>query len=57
MALTDTHNTFKIDYKQHMKKHGPFLVYDWSSAKDIEGYKVLFHTLCEIEIRETFRRL
>jgi hypothetical protein len=36
MALTVAHNTVKVDGKEQMKKHGPFLIYDWSSAEDVE---------------------
>ena len=36
MALTAAHNTVKIRDKEQMKKHGPFFIYDWSSASNIE---------------------
>lgn len=36
LALTSAHNTVKIDNKEQMKKHGPFLIYDWTSSIDIE---------------------
>ena len=36
MALTAAHNTVKVDNKEQMKKHGPFLIYDWTSVKDVE---------------------
>jgi len=36
MSLTAAHNTVKVDDKDQMKKHGPFLVYDWTSVKDIK---------------------
>lgn len=92
LALTAAHNTVKIGDREQMKKHGPFLIYDWTSATDvefndnyfegtmkskngyshtrvinkdsvgysiedhvvgdIESYKMLFHTPCEIEKNE-----
>lgn len=92
LALTAAHNTVKIRDKEQMNKHGPFLVYGWSSASDIEfneyhfkgtmiskngyshtrminkesvgysiedhvvgdieDYKILFHTPCEVEKNE-----
>lgn len=36
LALTAAHNTAKIDEKEQMKKFGPFLIYDWTSAQDVE---------------------
>ena len=36
LALTAAHNTVKIGNKEQMKKHGPFLIYDWASAQDVE---------------------
>lgn len=36
MSLTAGHNTAKVDNKEQMKKQGPFLVYDWSSAQNVE---------------------
>ncbi len=36
MALTGAHNTVKINNKEQMKKHGPFLIYDWTYTKDVE---------------------
>jgi hypothetical protein len=36
LALTTAHNTVKIGNKEQMKKHGPFLIYDWASAEDVE---------------------
>lgn len=36
MALTEAHNTIKVDNKEQMKKHGPFLIYNWTHTKDIE---------------------
>ena len=36
LALTAAHNTVKIDDREQMKKHGPFLIYDWTSATDVE---------------------
>nr|WP_312579447.1 heparinase II/III family protein [Sedimentibacter sp.] len=36
MALTAAHNTVIVDKKEQMNKHGPFLIYDWTQAKDIE---------------------
>jgi hypothetical protein len=92
MALTAAHNTVKIDEKEQMKKHGPFLIYDWAYSKDVEfsnnhfegtmiskngyshtrrinkdlngyvvedgvegdleNFKILLHTPCEIEKKE-----
>jgi hypothetical protein len=37
LALTATHNTIKIGDKEQMKKHGPFLIYDWTSATKVES--------------------
>ncbi|QEK13199.1 hypothetical protein FQB35_13475 [Crassaminicella thermophila] len=42
MALTAAHNTVKVDDKEQMKKRGPFLIYDWSKAKDVEFTKERF---------------
>jgi hypothetical protein len=36
LALTAAHNTVKISDKEQMKKHGPFLIYDWTSATEVE---------------------
>ena len=36
LALTDAHNTVKIGEREQMKQHGPFLIYDWTSAIDFE---------------------
>ena len=36
LALTAAHNTVKIDDREQMKKHGPFLIYDWTSATEVE---------------------
>ena len=36
MSLTAAHNTVEIKGKEQMKKHGPFLIYDWTSAKNVE---------------------
>ena len=36
LALTAAHNTVKIGDKEQMKKHGPFLIYDWTSATEVE---------------------
>ncbi len=92
LALTAAHNTVKIRDKEQMNKHGPFLIYGWSCANDIEfteyhfkgtmtskngyshtriinkesvgysiedyvigdieDYKILFHTPCEVEKNE-----
>jgi hypothetical protein len=35
LALTAAHNTVKVDNKEQMKKRGPFLIYDWTSTKDV----------------------
>ena len=37
MALTAAHNTVKVDGREQMRKHGPFLIYDWTRVKDIES--------------------
>lgn len=36
MAMTGSHNTVQVDNIEQMKKHGAFLIYDWSKAKDVE---------------------
>jgi len=36
LALTSAHNTVKIRDKEQMIKHGPFFIYSWSCASDIE---------------------
>lgn len=36
MALTEAHNTVKVDNKEQMKKKGPFFIYDWTHSKNIE---------------------
>ncbi len=36
LALTAAHNTVKIGDKEQMKKNGPFLIYDWSSATEVK---------------------
>lgn len=36
MALTSSHNTIQVDKKEQMKKYGPFLIYSWPLAKNIE---------------------
>ncbi len=36
LALTAAHNTVKIRDKEQMKKHGPFLIYDWTCASEVE---------------------
>ena len=36
MALTDAHNTVKVNNKEQMNKYGPFLIYDWSDTKNVE---------------------
>ncbi len=36
MALTGAHNTIKVDHKEQMKKHGSFLIYDWTNAINIQ---------------------
>ncbi|MDD4781092.1 MAG: heparinase II/III family protein [Tissierellia bacterium] len=35
LALTAAHNTVKVDNNEQMKKHGPFLIYDWTSSRDV----------------------
>lgn len=36
LALTGAHNTARIGDREQMKKHGPFLIYDWTSAPEVE---------------------
>ncbi|MFZ3577509.1 heparinase II/III domain-containing protein [Virgibacillus sp. DJP39] len=36
MALTSAHNTVKIQGKEQMKKHGPFLIYDWTKRVNVK---------------------
>ncbi|WP_175640172.1 heparinase II/III domain-containing protein [Metabacillus schmidteae] len=36
MALTSAHNTAVIQGKEQMKKHGPFLIYDWTMRGKVE---------------------
>lgn len=36
MALTSAHNTVKLQEKEQMNKHGPFMIYDWTSAKNVK---------------------
>lgn len=36
MALTAAHNTAVIQGKEQMKKHGPFLIYDWTRCENVE---------------------
>lgn len=36
MALTSAHNTAVIQGKEQMKKHGPFLIYDWTKREKLE---------------------
>jgi len=36
LSLTAAHNTVKIADREQMKKYGPFLIYNWTSATDIE---------------------
>lgn len=46
MALTDAHNTLKVDNKEQMNKRGPFLVYDWTRVKEvIHSNNSLFATM------------
>jgi hypothetical protein len=35
LALTAAHNTVKVEDKEQMKKRDPFLIYDWTSCKDV----------------------
>lgn len=42
LALTAAHNTAKIGGKEQMNKHGPFLIYDWTSATEVEFNENLF---------------
>ncbi|ARJ39565.1 hypothetical protein SporoP8_12180 [Sporosarcina ureae] len=42
MALTAAHNTAKLDDKEQMKKREPFLIYDWTSSKNISHSKSSF---------------
>lgn len=36
MALTAAHNTVKMQDEEQMKKHGPFLIYDWTKLEKVE---------------------
>lgn len=36
MALTAAHNTVQVDGKEQMKKRGAFMIYDWTSARDVK---------------------
>jgi len=36
MSLTAAHNTVRVDNKEQMKKHGVFLIYDWTSSRNIK---------------------
>ncbi|GAM16233.1 heparinase II/III domain-containing protein [Mesobacillus selenatarsenatis] len=36
MALTRAHNTAVIQGREQMKKHGPFLIYDWTMRGKVE---------------------
>jgi hypothetical protein len=35
LGLTAAHNTVQVDGREQMKKHGPFMVYDWTSARNV----------------------
>lgn len=35
MALTSAHNTVMVQGKEQMKKNGPFLIYEWTSRRDV----------------------
>ncbi|MBU3159850.1 heparinase II/III family protein [Clostridium frigoris] len=36
LTSTSGHNTVKIDNLEQMNKHGAFLIYDWTSCKDVK---------------------
>lgn len=36
LSLTSAHNTVKVNDREQMKKHGPFMIYDWVKTKDIK---------------------
>lgn len=42
MSLTSAHNTVKIQGKDQMNKHGPFLIYDWTCRGTVEHDKASF---------------
>lgn len=42
MALTSAHNTVMVQGKEQMKKRGPFLIYDWTSCRDVFHDKDVF---------------
>ncbi len=35
LALTESHNTVQVENREQMDKHGPFLIYNWTSAENI----------------------
>jgi hypothetical protein len=35
LSMTQAHNTAVVHGKEQMEKHGPFLMYDWTSAKNV----------------------
>lgn len=42
MALTAAHNTVMVQGKEQMKKHGPFLIYDWTRSRDVNHDEFFF---------------
>jgi hypothetical protein len=42
MSLTAAHNTVKVKGKEQMKKHGPFLIYDWTCSRDVNHDEISF---------------
>lgn len=36
LSLTAAHNTVKVDGIEQMNKHGAFLIYDWTSCRDVK---------------------
>ena len=35
LSLTESHNTVQIENREQMNKHGPFLIYNWTSTENI----------------------
>jgi hypothetical protein len=42
LTLTAAHNTSQVDNREQMNKKGPFLVYDWSKAKNVRHADTMF---------------
>lgn len=56
MALTAAHNTVQVDGKEQMKKRGAFMIYDWTSARDVKFTKGSFSGTMVSENGYTHRR-